>query len=208
MSSPCGLRFRVGFLSKSPCLRSGRPDGSKKREKMLPRISLILGGASSGKSVFAENLLLGSETRPVYVATAQAWDREMEEKISIHRQRRKNDWVTIEEPYEVARVLRDASADSPILVDCLTIWLSNHVIEGHDAVMESRRLVETLKICKAQVVLVSNEVGQGVVPETSLGRSFRNYQGTLNQELSAIADSVALIVAGLPLVLKGTLPGA
>ena len=169
----------------------------------LPRITLVLGGARSGKSRYAETLVREAGGG-VYLATAQALDAEMEARIARHRADRGQGWTTIEEPLDLAAALaRGAQAGRPILVDCLTLWLSNlmgaeRAIEG-----ETARLLAALKGLSVPAVLVSNEVGLGIVPDNALARAFRDEAGRLNQAVAAITDRVVFLAAGLPLVLKG-----
>lgn len=173
----------------------------------LPGLSLVLGGAASGKSEFAENLLIHSRLRPVYVATAEAWDGEMAAKITRHRDRRGAVWRDVEAPLDPGPALAGAEAGEAVLIDCLTMWLSNHLLAGHDPGAESRKLLAALASCPVPVIAVSNEVGQGIVPENALARRFREAQGALNREVAAAAGLVVAVIAGLPLVLKGQLPG-
>jgi adenosylcobinamide kinase/adenosylcobinamide-phosphate guanylyltransferase len=165
--------------------------------------TLVLGGARSGKSAFAERLVAQAAGPRIYLATASAGDAEMRERIAHHRARRGDGWRTIEEPLALVDTLaREDRADNAILVDCLTLWLSNLMHAGNDADSESRRLAATLHKVSAKVILVSNEVGLGLVPETPLGRAFRDAQGRLNQLIGAAVDNVAFIAAGLPIWLK------
>ncbi len=169
-------------------------------------MTLVLGGARSGKSRYAESLITVSKPPWTYVATAEAGDEEMAARIKTHRERRGSCWRTIEAPREVPTVLAGCEGTS-VLVDCLTLWLSNLVLADADIDREIDRLEKALRAMKAQVVLVANEVGLGIVPEHPLGRQFRDWQGVLNQRLAAQADRVILVVAGLPLVVKGSLEG-
>lgn len=164
--------------------------------------TLVLGGARSGKSRFAESLVLGSGLKPVYVATASAGDQEMAERIAEHRRRRGDQWLTIEEPVNLAAVLGGlARRKSAVLVDCLTLWLSNLMMRELDVPMEIEELAGVIPLA-GPVVFVSNEVGLGLVPDTPLGREFRDHAGRLNQAVAARARHVYFIAAGLPLVLK------
>jgi len=165
--------------------------------------TLVLGGARSGKSAFAERLVAETAATRIYLATAIADDDEMRQRIAHHRARRGDGWRTIEEPLALVETLgREGRAGSAILVDCLTLWLSNLMHADKDADTESRRLAAFLGEAKANIVLVSNEVGLGLVPETPLGRAFRDAQGRLNQAVAAAASNVAFIAAGLPIWLK------
>ncbi len=165
--------------------------------------TLVLGGARSGKSRFAESLACGSGLARVYLATATAGDAEMQARIAHHRARRGDGWRTVEEPLALTSALRrEAGAGRVVLVDCLTLWLSNLMHAGRDVEAETSALTDWLRAARHPVVLVSNEVGLGLVPETPLGRAFRDAQGRLNQAVAAAVPEVAFIAAGLPLWLK------
>jgi adenosylcobinamide kinase/adenosylcobinamide-phosphate guanylyltransferase len=168
------------------------------------RLTLVLGGARSGKSRHAEALARDTGLARVYLATAEAYDDEMRERIAKHRADRAVDgWTTIEEPIGLAAALVRASRpDAVVLVDCLTLWLSNVMLSGRDVASMERALLAMLEATKGPVILVSNEVGLGIVPETPLGRQFRDAQGRLNQAVAGVADRVVFVAAGLPLVLK------
>ena len=174
----------------------------------LPPVSLVLGGARSGKSTYAEKMATGSlhggaPQAAVYIATAQAGDVEMATRIVAHRTRRGANWRTFEEPVKLDEALMAAAEQGrPVLVDCLTLWLSNVMLGGGDVDEATDDLVRTLDELAVPVVFVSNEVGLGIVPETPLGRAFRDAQGRLNMRLAARADRVVLMTAGLPLTLK------
>ncbi|MEO0370996.1 MAG: bifunctional adenosylcobinamide kinase/adenosylcobinamide-phosphate guanylyltransferase [Pseudomonadota bacterium] len=173
---------------------------------MLPPLSLVLGGAASGKSAFAENLVTGTGRARVYFATAQAFDTEMKNKIARHQDLRGQGWRLIEEPLEVGRTLAGISGDHAVLMDCATMWLSNHLLAENDLTEAEAGLMAGLALSAAPIVIVSNEVGQSVVPDNALARRFQIEQGRLNQKLAAKADLVVNVTAGLPHVLKGTLP--
>ncbi len=173
----------------------------------LPPLGLILGGAASGKSQFAETWLdraaAKSGAARLYVATAQADDAEMAAKIARHRARRGPDWRTIEAPLDLAGTLRGiARPDSAILVDCLTLWLSNHLLMESDLDCEIADLAVALRECSGSVLVVANELGLGIVPENALARRFREAAGRLNQAVAEIAQRVVFVAAGLPLILK------
>lgn len=170
---------------------------------ILPRLTLVLGGARSGKSRYAEGLVTACPSPWVYVATAQAFDDEMTDRIAQHRSRRAAGWTTIEAPLALATLVAEhAAARAPVLIDCLTLWLSNVMLAGHDVASACTELVETLAAAEGPLVIVSNEVGLGIVPDNALARAFRDAQGRLNQDIAARADSVVLMAAGLPLKLK------
>ena len=162
----------------------------------LPPVTLVLGGARSGKSAFAESLLAGG----TYLATATAGDQEMAARIAEHRARRGESWRTLEEPLELATAL--AACQGPVLVDCLTLWLANIMQAGREVDAETQGLVAALQDLTGPVVLVSNEVGSGIVPDNELAREFRDRAGRLNQDVAAVAGRVLLVAAGLPLVMK------
>ena len=162
---------------------------------------LVLGGARSGKSRYAESLIPGEA---LYIATATASDEEMRARIAAHRARRGARWEVVEEPLELAECLaRHARPGRPVLVDCLTLWLSNTMLAERSPETGRALLLAALRAAPAPVVLVSNEVGLGIVPATPLGRAFRDEAGRMNQEIAGMADRVVFMAAGLPLVLKG-----
>jgi adenosylcobinamide kinase/adenosylcobinamide-phosphate guanylyltransferase len=164
---------------------------------------LVLGGARSGKSRYAERLVEDAARCGTYLATAEAGDAEMAERIAAHRARRGPFWHTVEVPLALApAIAAEAAQDRPVLVDCLTLWLSNLILAGRQPDPEAGELCRTLRDSTGPVVLVANEVGMGLVPETPLGRTFRDAAGCLNQEVAALADRVVFVAAGLPLVLK------
>ena len=173
---------------------------------MLPSLTFVLGGAASGKSVFAESICENSGLSRVYLATAQAWDDETKSKINLHKERRDNLWESVEAPVELSEPLLRHGADTVVLLDCATMWLSNLMFAEADVEAAVDQLMQTLSKCQARVVVVSNEVGQGIVPENALARRFREAQGRLNIRLAKQANCVVQVVAGLPNVLKGHLP--
>lgn len=172
----------------------------------LPPLTLVVGGARSGKSAFAERLIAATARPRRYIATAEAWDDEMRARIARHRADRADGWTTVEAPLDLCAALQAARPDEAVLVDCATLWLTNHLLAGHDLGAETLSLITALAVCPAPVVVVSNETGWGIVPENALARRFRDEQGRLNQRLAAEAALVVTVIAGLPLALKGTLP--
>jgi adenosylcobinamide kinase / adenosylcobinamide-phosphate guanylyltransferase len=166
----------------------------------VPNLTLVLGGARSGKSRFAEGLVTRLPSPWVYVATAQAFDNEMRDRIAEHRGRRAAGWRTVEAPLELAAALLDAG-DAPVLVDCLTLWLTNLILGDADLEAAATAL-DTALDRAAPTVLVSNEVGLGIVPDNALARRFRDETGRLHQRIAARADHVVFMVAGLPLFVK------
>ncbi|MDF2116906.1 bifunctional adenosylcobinamide kinase/adenosylcobinamide-phosphate guanylyltransferase [Roseiarcaceae bacterium H3SJ34-1] len=164
---------------------------------------LALGGARSGKSSFARHTAEASGLDPVLIATATALDAEMMARIARHRQERGPDWLTLEEPLDLAGTVAVAAAPNRVVVvDCLTLWLTNVMLDGGNVEAEIAALLLATRQSTGPVILVSNEVGQGVVPETPLGRAFRDAQGQLNQAMAEACSDVVLIAAGLPLRLK------
>ncbi|MGJ5177692.1 bifunctional adenosylcobinamide kinase/adenosylcobinamide-phosphate guanylyltransferase [Bradyrhizobium oligotrophicum] len=169
----------------------------------LPRLTLVLGGARSGKSRQAEARVTAQSPPWIYVATAQAFDDEMTGRIAQHKARRADGWQTLEAPLDLAALVR-AQADSttPMLIDCLTLWLSNVMLAELNVSAACADLLDALTAARGPIVTVSNEVGLGIVPDNALARAFRDAQGRLNQDVAALADRVILMAAGLPLTLK------
>jgi adenosylcobinamide kinase/adenosylcobinamide-phosphate guanylyltransferase len=170
----------------------------------IPELTLVLGGARSGKSRYAEGLITALPPPWTYIATAEAGDDEMAARIAGHRARRGTQWHTVEASRALVQALSACGAE-PVLVDCLTLWLSNLMLAEADIDAETVQLEQVLAAANGPRVLVANEVGSGIVPSTALGRRFRDQQGLLNQRIAACAERVILTVAGLPLALKGTL---
>ena len=165
--------------------------------------TLVFGGARSGKSRFAETLAIKSGLEKVYVATGAAFDAEMADRISTHKQQRGPGWTTIEEQLDLKSVLLDECRPSRVvLVDCLTLWLSNLTFSDKDMAEESGKLCEAISKLNGPCILVSNEVGMGIVPENRLSRSFRDAQGHLNQDIGQVCSQVVFVAAGMPLLLK------
>ncbi len=174
---------------------------------LLPALTLVLGGARSGKSRHAEALVLDHAdivgAQPVYIATAEAGDGEMADRIAEHRARRGNRWRTEEAPMALSDTIAAcATEDSPILVDCLTLWLSNLLLAERDIVTETDTLLDKFAESAGPVVCVANEVGLGIVPDNALGRTFRDHAGRLNQQVAQQAGRVDFVAAGLPITLK------
>lgn len=169
----------------------------------IVRTALVLGGARSGKSAFAQRLAEGSGLARVLVATAVAGDEEMGHRIARHRADRGSQWRLVEEPLDLVAALRkEAMAERIVLVDCLTLWLSNLMCADLDAGQEGQRLIDAIPLLEGSVIFVSNEVGSGIVPDNAMARSFRDLQGRLNQQLAQACDRVVLVVAGCPLQIK------
>ncbi len=172
---------------------------------MTPTLTLILGGARSGKSTFAEQLAQERFRQPLYLATAVCTDPEMATRIAAHRARRGPHWRCVEEPLDLVGALQALPTDCDgVLVECLTTWLANVLVKEGEAAVATRRqaLLAALASSPRPLILVSNEVGLGIVPEYPLGRQFRDLSGWLNQELARQAREVAFLVAGLPMWLK------
>ncbi len=166
--------------------------------------SLILGGARSGKSARAMSLAELAGERRVFIATAEALDAEMVDRIARHQAERGEVWTTIEEPLDLVGAIGQATQSSDVcLVDCLTLWLSNLMHHKMEIERETERLCDMIESHTQPIILVSNEVGLGLVPETPLGRRFRDAQGRLNQDLARVCRRVEFIAAGLPITLKG-----
>jgi adenosylcobinamide kinase / adenosylcobinamide-phosphate guanylyltransferase len=167
-------------------------------------VTLVLGGARSGKSAFAERLVTGSAHAPVYIATGRVFDDEMRARIDHHKARRGAEWTTVEEPDDLESVLmREARPGQCVLVDCLTLWVTNLMMADADVAARCRSLCDALRGLETPVVLVSNEVGMGIVPENRMARDFRDHAGRLHQDIAALANTVYFVAAGLPLKMKG-----
>jgi len=165
-------------------------------------IILITGGARSGKSVRAEARALACAGKPVYIATAEALDAEMRERIAKHRARRGNEWIEHETPLELVPALNATDGGGARLIDCLTLWLSNLIHAERDWPKQTAQLADALRKQKSPVVLVTNEVGLGIVPDNALARQFRDASGIMNQMIAQAADEVEFVVAGLPMQVK------
>ena len=163
---------------------------------------LVTGGARSGKSRFAEAQALRHEGTPVYIATAEARDGEMADRISLHKARRGDQWRLTEEPRDLAAALQATDGTGPRLVDCLTLWLSNLMLDGQDWQEETEVLAGVIRQQRSPVIFVTNEVGAGIVPENALARAYRDAAGTMNQRVAEAVDEVWLVVSGCPLRVK------
>ncbi|HEV7335267.1 MAG TPA: bifunctional adenosylcobinamide kinase/adenosylcobinamide-phosphate guanylyltransferase [Bosea sp. (in: a-proteobacteria)] len=168
----------------------------------LPPLTLVLGGARSGKSRHAEALVEALPAPWVYIATAQAYDDEMRARIAEHRARRSQDWRTVDAPMALPEALRAIPSGQPVLVDCLTLWLTNLILAERDIAIASGELMAACREAQGPIVLVSNEVGLGIVPENALARRFRDEAGRLHQRLASQAERVVFMVAGLPMQVK------
>jgi adenosylcobinamide kinase/adenosylcobinamide-phosphate guanylyltransferase len=168
-------------------------------------MTLVLGGARSGKSLHAEGLIEAWPAPWTYLATAQAWDDEMRARIALHRERRSGDWITRDVPIDLPRAV--AEAPGPVLVDCLTLWLTNLILAEAEVEAAGAALITACAGAPGPVVLVGSEVGLGIVPDNALARRFRDAAGRLHQRLAARADHVVFMVAGLPMIVKPA-PGA
>ncbi|MCG8690893.1 MAG: bifunctional adenosylcobinamide kinase/adenosylcobinamide-phosphate guanylyltransferase [Minwuiales bacterium] len=167
-------------------------------------ITLVLGGARSGKSAHAERLAADASPRRTYIATAQALDDEMATRIAHHKSRRDSSWQTVEAPLDLCGAIEaQATPDRVVLVDCLTLWLNNLLLANRNIEVEADGLIATLENAAGPLILVSNEVGLGIVPDNALARAFRDHAGRLNQRVAEAADKVVFLAAGLPMTLKG-----
>jgi adenosylcobinamide kinase/adenosylcobinamide-phosphate guanylyltransferase len=167
-----------------------------------PSLTLVLGGARSGKSAYAEGLVTSRPAPWTYVATAQAFDDEMTERIALHKARRGDGWTTLDALLDVKEILEALPDGRPMLLDCLTLWLSNQMLAGRDVEAESGKLAACLSRPRGPWVVVANEVGLGIVPDNALARRFRDAAGRLNQQVASVADRVVFMVAGLPMQVK------
>ncbi|MFO1101473.1 MAG: bifunctional adenosylcobinamide kinase/adenosylcobinamide-phosphate guanylyltransferase [Methylocystis sp.] len=167
-----------------------------------PHLTLVLGGARSGKSAYAERLIAAYPAPWIYIATAEILDDEMRARVETHRQRRGENWRTIEAAQMLVEAIAEAPSDRPLLIDCLTLWLSNRLLAGADLSSDRAALIHVLSRRAAPTVTVSSEVGLSIVPDNALARSFRDAAGELHQAVSRIAGKVALVVAGNPLIVK------
>ena len=166
------------------------------------QLTFLIGGARSGKSEHAEKLVTDHPAPWIYIATAQAYDDEMRDRVALHRSRRVEGWETIEAPHNLAEALSQIPDGRPVLVDCFTLWLTNRMLAEADLEAECDRLEEVLRSPRGPWFVVSNEVGLGIVPDNPLARRFRDCAGRLHQRIAAQADQVLFMVAGLPMQVK------
>jgi len=176
---------------------------------MKNKVIFVTGGARSGKSRFAQSIADSMKGRKVFLATAQAWDEEMKARIDKHKKERLPGWDTIEETRNLASVIKRCDRKYEVLlIDCLTMWISNLLVQNSfnesEILEEVRELIKYFKIVDSTIIIVSNEVGSGIVPEHRLSRIFRDVVGKANQEIASRADEVYLVASGLPLKLKGS----
>ncbi|MER8826972.1 bifunctional adenosylcobinamide kinase/adenosylcobinamide-phosphate guanylyltransferase [Mesorhizobium sp. M0988] len=165
-------------------------------------LTLVIGGGGAGTRAHAERLVTACPAPWAYIATAQAYDDEMRERIALHRSRRGEGWTTIDAPLDLIGAIEALPDGRPVLIDCLTLWLANHMLAEHDIEAECQGLADVLSRPRGPWFVVSNEVGQGIVPDNALARRFRDAAGRLNQQVAAVADTVLMMVAGLPLKVK------
>jgi adenosylcobinamide kinase / adenosylcobinamide-phosphate guanylyltransferase len=175
-------------------------------EYQLPRLTLVIGGARSGKTALAERLVRGTGRPRTVIVTAEIWDDEMRARIEAHRAARGAGWQVIEAPQDLPARIAGVEPGGAVLVDCITLWLTNRMLAKADLAAETEALTEALARVPGPVVVVTNEVGLSIVPENALARRFRDEQGRINQCLAPQADLVLGVMAGLPFVLKGALP--
>lgn len=169
----------------------------------MTKITLVTGGAKSGKSRHAEAIVKAQHGAAIYIATGQALDAEMAERISAHKAQRGTGWLTVEEPHDLCGALIRTDGQGTRLVDCMTLWLSNIFLAETEWQAALEDVLKTLAVQQSPVVLVTNEVGWGIVPMSEMGRRYRDASGVMNQRIAAIADSVVMVSCGLPLTLKG-----
>ena len=164
--------------------------------------TLIIGAAASGKSQYAEDILNNNVGKKLYLASANIYDEEMQEKVNKHKERRGSEWTTIAEPLDAVHYIENLNIKEIMLFDCATMWLTNHFLEKSNIYHEIDLLVNSIKSSKGTIITVTNEVGSGIVPDNSMAREFRELQGKLNQKLATVASLVVTVIAGIPLILK------
>ena len=165
-------------------------------------ISFFIGGARSGKSKMAEMHTLKLGKRATYIATCEVFDEEMAQRVEKHQERRGENWSTLVTPLNLAREIKNIEPTNPILIDCLTLWLSNHLLKKNDLEKKIDELADVLENSKSNIVLVSSEVGTGIVPDNALARKFRDNAGLMNQKIASVSDQVYWVVAGIPTQIK------
>ena len=164
--------------------------------------TLIIGAAASGKSQYAEDILNNNVGKKLYLASANIYDEEMQEKVNMHKDRRGSEWTTIAEPLDAVHYIENLNFKEIMLFDCATMWLTNHFLVKSNIYHEIDLLVNSIKSSKGSIITVTNEVGSGIVPDNSMAREFRELQGKLNQKLATVASLVVTVIAGIPLILK------
>ena len=169
----------------------------------MATLTFVVGGAASGKSDMGERLARATGKPRTYIATLQPFDDEMRAKVADHVRARGADWNTVEAPLDPGAAIRAAGSGRVVLLDCLTLWLTNVMLGDHDVGAATAALLDDLATAHCDVIVVSNEVGMGIVPDNALSRRFRNAQGRLNRQVAERADTVITAIAGLPLLLKG-----
>lgn len=172
----------------------------------LPRLTLVIGGARSGKTALAERLVRGTGLPSTVIVTAEIWDAEMQARVDAHRAARGHGWDLIEAPQDLPARIAGLTPGGAVLVDCITLWLTNRMLAEADLAAETLALVDALSAAPGPLVVVTNEVGLSIVPENALARRFRDEQGRVNQQIAKAADLVLGVMAGLPFALKGRLP--
>lgn len=169
----------------------------------MAQIKFVLGGARSGKSAYAEDLAESAGNTPIYIATAEIFDSEMESRVALHRERRGPHWQLVEAPVNLPQaIIASDNKDSVILIDCLSVWITNILVHEQDTDAATDDLIRALSACHATVILVASETGLGIVPENKLSRRFRDANGRLNQAVAALADDVFFVTAGIALRIK------
>ena len=171
----------------------------------MRKITLLLGGARSGKSVFGEKLALNKDSKPIYIFTAQSFDKEMDERIRIHKDRRKKQsWQDVEATINLPAAISElGKKEKVILVDCLSLWLTNLILNERNIDRDITEFLNALEKSPGDVILVSSEVGLGIVPDNEISREFRDHLGSLHQKVAAISETVIMMVAGIPMIVKG-----
>ncbi|MEZ5691932.1 MAG: bifunctional adenosylcobinamide kinase/adenosylcobinamide-phosphate guanylyltransferase [Rickettsiales bacterium] len=171
----------------------------------MPKITFIIGGARSGKSWHAEQIAISRGKKKIYIATAEPIDEEIKNRILLHQKRRGSEWITTESPIELPKQVENLSnSDNLLLIDCLTLWINNLLYNNKNVTRYTNNLIESLKKTQSDVIIVSNEVGIGITPDNQIARQFRDYAGILHQQIAEISNSVILMVAGIPMVIKDT----